>query len=100
MGFRRKVAKMDWTPGGWMLRLECGHEAYRASTYNERELPVQVPCRNCELLIGQQVQDHLGQTGKITGYKGGLFAVAWNNGKRTTATLDELREKAEIIIAA
>lgn len=100
MKFRRKVALKTWSPSGWNLRLECGHETYRSSQFNERELPVQVPCKNCELLIGQQVQDHLGQRGRITGYKDGLFAIAWTKSALSHATLDELREKAEIIMAA
>jgi hypothetical protein len=51
-------------------------------------------------LIGQQVQDHLGKRGRITGYKDGLFAIAWSKGVLSYAALDDLREKAEIILAA
>ena len=96
----RKVVGMDWSPTGWTLRLECGHEAYRSSTYRRQELPGRVLCQSCNFLIGQQVKDRLGTQGRVTGYKEGLFAITWNKGGVSHATLNELREKAEIILAA
>jgi hypothetical protein len=96
----RKVVGMDWSPTGWTLRLKCGHEAYRSSPYSRQELPGQVLCKSCDFLIGSQVEDRLGTRGRVTGYRDGLFAIAWNKGGLTHATLDELREKAEIMIAA
>ena len=100
MEFRRKVVGMDWHPTAWTLRLECGHEAYRSSPYSRQELPGQVLCKSCDFLIGQQVKDRRGASGRITSYKDGLFAIAWSKGGLSHATLDELREEAEIILAA
>ena len=96
----RKVVGMDWSPTVWTLRMECGHEAYRLSPYSRQELPTQVLCQSCDFLIGQQVKDRLGASGRITSYKDGLFAIAWSKGGLSHATLDELREKAESILAA
>ena len=96
----RKVVGMDWSPTVWTLRLECGHEAYRSSCYSRRELPSQVLCQCCEFLIGQQVKDRLGKCGRIMGYNAGLFAIVWSKGGLSHSTLDELREEAEIILAA
>jgi hypothetical protein len=92
MKFRRKGVEKNWTPNGWKLRLECGHEhtAHRP-----------IANGSCEYLIGQQVQDHLGKRGRITGYRDGLFvAIAWSKGELSYAALDDLREKAEIVMAA
>lgn len=97
MNFRRKVVDREHTPTGWVLRLECGHEAYRSASYNRRELPAQVLCKSCDFLIGLQVRDRLGESGRITSYKDGLFAIAWSKGHLTESTLEELREKAEIV---
>jgi len=93
----RKVVGKDWHEAAWTLRLECGHEAFRASTYGRQELPVQVLCHSCDFLIGQQVKDRLGAHGRIAGYKNGTFAIAWSKGEWTYSTLDKLREESEIV---
>ena len=93
----RKVIGKIWYQTGWTLQLECGHEAFRTSPYSREELPAHVLCQSCNFLIGQQVKDRRGGHGKITGYKDGRFAVAWNSGGLTQSTLDQLREESEIV---
>ncbi len=97
MKFWRKVVGKEWRPTAWILRLGCGHVAYRSSRYRLQELPGQVLCRSCDSLIGQQVKTRVGTRGTITGYEGGLFAIAWSKGGSTYWTLDELREQSEIV---
>ena len=93
----RKVVEKEWQPTVWTLHLECGHVAYRSAQYSLRELPNQALCEGCRSLIGSQVKNPLGRFGTIASYSAGLFDVAWNNNGSTRYTLDELREKAEIL---
>ena len=93
----RKVVDKQRQPSVWTLSLECGHVAFRSAQYNRGELPGQVPCQACNSLIGSQVRRPIGVFGTVAGYRDGLFDVAWNNRELTHWTLDELREKAEII---
>ena len=94
----RRVIKKENHPGGWTLRLECGHEAFRSHRYTPRELPNQALCDACDLLIGSRVRKPLGTMGTITSYSGdGRFDVEWNDSPPTHWTLDELREAAEIV---
>jgi hypothetical protein len=83
-------------PTVWTLKLECGHAAYRSAQYSRRELPRQAQCEGCRSLIGSQVKNPVGKFGTVSGYKDGLFAVAWANDGCTRWTLDELREAVEI----
>ena len=94
---RRKVMEKEWLATVWSLRLECGHVAYRSAQYSRRELPEQVLCDACNWLIGSQVKNPLGKYGTISSYSGGLFDITWKNDGSTRLTLDELREKAEIL---
>jgi hypothetical protein len=94
---RRKVLAKEWMGTVWALRLECGHVAYRSVQYSERELPEQTLCEACNWLIGSQVKNPLGKFGTISSYSGGLFDITWQNDGSTRLTLDELREKAEIL---
>jgi hypothetical protein len=93
----RKVIEKERQPGNWILRLECGHAAYRSAQYSFPELPGRVLCEGCQSLIGSQVKNPLGKLGTVASYNNGLFDIAWKNNGLTRCTLDELREKTEIL---
>ena len=93
----RKVVDRQLTPSTWMLRLECGHEAYRSAQHAVQELPIQVLCQACRSLIGSHIQAPAGRVGIISSYHDGKFEISWDNDRVTRSTLDELREKVEIL---
>ena len=93
----RKVVDRQLTPTSWILRLECGHEAFRSAPHTAKGLPLQVLCQACKSLIGSQIRAASGRLGIIASYRDGQFDVAWNKDGVTRSTLDELREKAEIL---
>ena len=93
----RKVVDRQLTSGAWMLSLECGHEAFRSAQHDVEELPSRVLCQACQSLIGSQIKSHLGRLGIVSSYDDGKFAISWNNDGVTSSTLDELREKVEIL---
>ena len=93
----RKVVEKEGQPTIWTLHLECGHVAYRSAQYSLRELPDRAPCEGCRSLIGSQVKNPLGKFGTIASYNDGRFDIAWNHDGLVRYTLDELREKAEIL---
>jgi len=93
----RKVVDRRLTPSAWLLRLECGHEAYRSAQHAIQELPLQVLCQPCKSLIGSRIQAPVGRLGIVSSYRDGKFDISWNNDGVTRATLDELREKVEIL---
>ena len=85
------------TPSAWLLRLECGHEAYRSAQHAVEGLPLQVLCKPCQSLIGSRIQTSVGRLGVVSSYSDGKFVISWNNDGVTRSTLDELREKVEIL---
>jgi hypothetical protein len=93
----RKVVDRQLTHNAWLLRLECGHEAYRAAQHTVQELPIQVLCQPCKSFIGSRIQAPLGRLGVVSSYRDGKFDISWNNEAVTRSTLDELREKVEIL---
>ncbi len=93
----RTVVESEWQPMGWALALECGHVSYRSAQYSPRELPARVLCEACNSLVGSKVKKRAGTLGTIANYSGGLFEIAWNDSELTHWTLDELREKVEIV---
>jgi hypothetical protein len=93
----RKVIDRQLTPSAWLLRLECGHEAFRSAQHALNELPAQVLCQACKALIGRQIQAPVGRVGVISSYRNGKFDISWNNDGVTRSTLDELRETVEIL---
>jgi hypothetical protein len=93
----RKVVDRQLTPTSWMLRLECGHEAFRSAQHTAGELPLQVLCQPCKSLIGSHIKAASGRLGTISSYSDGQFDVAWTKDGVSRSTLDELREKVEIL---
>lgn len=93
----RQVVQIEWQPGVWTLRLECGHVAFRSARYSRQELPRQVLCDGCKSLIGSRVRSPVGKMGTIAGYSGGLFDIEWSNNQSTRWTLDKIREESEIL---
>ena len=97
MSIRRKVLDYQWRPTVWTLELECGHVAFRSNRYLRKELPPQVLCEACNSLIQSQVKNPAGALGRITNYSGGRFEIAWNDSVPTRWTLEELRNRVEIL---
>ncbi len=93
----RKVVDRQLAHSAWLLRLECGHEAFRSAQHAAQELPIQVLCHACNSLIGSHIQAPTGRHGIISSYRDGKFDISWNNDSVTRSTLDELREKVEIL---
>ena len=93
----RKVVDRRLAGSAWMLRLECGHEAYRSAQHAVQELPSQVLCHACNSLIGSHIQASAGRVGIISSYRDGKFDISWNDRGVTRSTLDELRETVEIL---
>jgi len=93
----RKVVDRRPAYNAWLLRLECGHEAFRSAQHAAQELPVQVLCHACNSLIGSHIQAPTGRSGIISSYHDGKFDISWNNDSVTRSTLDELREKVELL---
>ena len=93
----RKIVKRRQIADAWLLRLECGHEAYRSAKLTVGELPERVPCHACKDLIGSRIRNASGRIGVVTSYHDGLFDIAWQNDGVTHSTLDKLRETLELV---
>ena len=93
----RKIVKRREISDAWVLRLECGHEAFRSPTLKVTELPDHVLCQACETLIGSRIKNASGRIGVVTSYHDGRFDIAWQNDGVTHSTLDKLRETLEIL---
>jgi hypothetical protein len=93
----RRTVKHKLVSDAWVLKLECGHEAYRSARHSKEELPVRVLCHACNSLIGSRIKSPSGKVGVISSYEKGRFGIAWQNDGVTRSTLDQLRDTLEIL---